>query len=332
MKKNKTTWALALVSLSLAGCSNVKGLMDPSININSDFEAFYYLGYHEMDAGSLEVEKRELTPILEDGTGDYFNGSVYGDGSQNFDPSQEGRQGKAIDNGQDLPVHLGLRDAGYSDMLSYNGSSLATTVSANWVLSEEPNGDDGKIGTDFGKTKCLSTVGGDAFAYGYLSKLYNGQMYCAGTHSLSFVSIDETGFSTRLPRQLSDSDYFLVSFRGGSDDRSHDGDTTARLSIIDLKIDLYYSSSVVELTLKDTYVNTDNGGEACSFTGFSFEDIGIDPNGLVGYGISYSNYRDSFLDVGEGDGKISALASDESETHFGLLLYEVMFVDSIWAS
>ncbi len=326
----KTLWLVPLAGLALGGCSYVQGLMDPSINVNADFTAFYYVGYH--DFKERPITETVLQPLTEDNPTDgFFNGggtSLQGDGALSFDPAQPVRGNPSgsgpLSPDASLPVHLGLKDAGYDDMLSYQGETLTTTLAGNWVLTLEGRDLSPYIGHDFGKTKCLATVD-SAFSLGYLSKLYNGQMYCYGTHSLAFVSIDEEGFSTRLPKTLVDSSYFLVSFRGGSNDDSNSGDTTPRLVQIDLLVDFYYDDGTSNTyRLADTYVNTDNGGEAVSFTGFSLEDTRKE--GLIGYGLSYANYRDPLAE----EENISAVADEESEYHFGLLLYEVMFVDSTW--
>lgn len=320
-----------VVAISLAGCTHVQGLMDPSINVSSKFTSYYYLDHFEMDGEGKTLIEKTLNPITSTNPEGYFNGSNGSDGSKDFYPMVDSRQGTPLSKSE-RSVHHGLVSAGYSDMLEYEGETLSTSPGRNWLIYYEGRDVSNWIGSDFGKTKCLATVD-EAFSTGYLSKLYNGQMYCMSTHSLAFVSIDEDGFSTRLPKTLVDADYFLVAFRGGSDDRSHNGDTTARLVTIDLRIDFYFEDRVISTVLDDCYVNTDNGGEAVSFTGFKLgEDtpFGESLEGLIGYGISYSNYYDEYLEVGSGEGKISPNARVESEAHFGLLLYEVMFVDSTW--
>lgn len=326
----KKLWLVPLMGLALGGCTYVQGLMDPSINVNGDFTAYYYLGHHDFD--ERPTAEKELLPFTSDNTVEgFFNGggtSLQGDGALSFDPSQPTRGNPggvhALSEDESLPIHLGLKDAGYDDMLAYGGTSLSTTLAGSWILTAEGQDLSPYIGHDFGKTKCLSTVD-EAFSLGYLSKLYNGQMYCYGTHSLAFVSIDEDGFSTKLPKTLVESDYFLVAFRGGSNDDSNGGDTTPRLVQLDLLVDFYYEDGTsASFRLKDTYVNTDNGGEAVSFTGFKLD--GIRQKGLIGYGLSFENYRDPLSEKES----ISARASDDSDYHFGLLLYEVMFVDSTW--
>lgn len=327
----KKLWLIPLMGLVLGGCTYVQGLMDPSINLNADFMAYYYLGRH--DFAERPTAEKQLMPFTPENTLEgFFNGgstSVVGDGSASFDPFQTVRSNNpmgpyVLSNDETLPIHLGLRDAGYTDMITYNGTLLNTSYVGGWFLTAEGQDLSPYIGHDFGKTKCLSTVD-EAFSLGYLSKLYNGQMYCYGTHSLAFVSIDEDGFSTKLPKTLVESDYFLVSFRGGSNDDSNGGDTTPRLVQLDLLVDFYYEDGTsVSFRLKDTYVNTDNGGEAVSFTGFRLD--GIRQKGLIGYGLSFENYRDPLSEKES----ISARASDDSDYHFGLLLYEVMFVDSTW--
>ena len=89
----KKLWLVPLMGLALGGCTYVQGLMDPSINVNADFTAYYYLGHHDFD--ERPKAEKEFLPFTSDNTVEgFFNGggtSLQGDGALSFDPSQPTR-------------------------------------------------------------------------------------------------------------------------------------------------------------------------------------------------------------------------------------------------
>lgn len=184
----------------------------------------------------------------------------------------------------------------------------------------------------FGKYYSLGRVD-PSFRKGYLSKLYNGQIYCDGYHSLAFVCLENNGFTQIYDKEIDVGDAFLMSFRGGSDfvgGKGHDRNEP-RISSFDLSIDFYYKSGsqydFVSVNAEDVITETDHGGEGTTMFGFRFEDVGIDPSGIVGIGIHYDGFEDRYSSV---TGLIDSHRPNEKEYQFGLLLYEVMFPGATW--
>ena len=184
----------------------------------------------------------------------------------------------------------------------------------------------------FGRYYSLGRVD-EGFKRGYLSKLYNGQLYCDGYHSLAFVCIDNNGFTQLFPRTIEKADYFVMSFRGGSDftgGRNRYG-SEPRVSAFDLSVDFYYlqDGKYNYKTVKGEKVTTetDHGGEATTMYGFRFSEIGLDASGICGIGVHYDNFEDLYSSA---SGKISSLMPKTTEYQFGLLLYEIMFPNASW--
>ena len=184
----------------------------------------------------------------------------------------------------------------------------------------------------FGRYYSLGRVD-SRFKNGYLSKLYNGQLYCDGYHSLAFVCIENNGFTQLFPKKIENADYFVMSFRGGSDytgGRNSYG-SEPRLSAFDLYLDFYYENNgkydYVTVKNEKVVTETDHGGEATTMFGFRFSEIGVDAKNICGIGVHYSSFEDLYSSV---SGKISSEMPKKNEYQFGLLMYEIMFPNASW--
>jgi len=168
---------------------------------------------------------------------------------------------------------------------------------------------------------------------GYLSKLYNGQLYCNGTHSKAFVCIDESGFTQIFPKKIKSADWFLMSFRGGSDDLSAGGtlyDGKPRISKFDLSLDFYYQNAsgtydYRTVTAEKVLTETDAGGEKTTLFGFRLSDVLSETSGIAGIGIRFTNFADRIH-----GNRVSASMPKTTDIQFGLLLYEIMFPNAVW--
>lgn len=172
------------------------------------------------------------------------------------------------------------------------------------------------IGKEFGRTKCLGTVEPSFKDTGVLSKLYNGLVQCRGQHNFALVQFREEGMDSRFPKTCGGSSYFLMTFRGGS------LASTGRLTYIDLNLRFFYSDGYISLSFPSLPLRTDWGAERVNVFGFSFSEMGIDPTGMIGYGLSYSSLVDESVP--------SEYAGKATNDYWGLLVYEVMLVDSSW--
>jgi len=237
----------------------------------------------------------------------------------------------------------------YPEVLQYqkkasDGTSSTVTLStqsiSDWRYSEI--GKDAQyIGTSFGRTKCLVTAD-SSFKEGFLSKLYNGQLYCNGDHMRALVQFDQYGYDAAFPKSMVAGDYFLISLRGGSTYLRHnpkyDVDPTQpemitlpRLTELDINLKFYKVNGSVfdyySVTAKNVVVRTDDGGEGETFFGFKFPDIGInDTSGIAGMSLSYSNFQDPAI----GGAEETIDAATPKTFYWGALVYEVMLPDSTW--
>ena len=321
MRRTKCFAALFLGALALTSCfGRVKEL----------YRSGEFLGkFSDLYFSKFDIPESKVwnTTSIELNKDQFFNG----DHEQDFDPKtiplRHGNSGLRLP--EDDGVHKGPVSKGFSDIFDYEGKSLVGKY--DWSITKIDNGDDAYIGQDFGRSKCLSTIDPSFKDAGYVSKLYNGQLQCLGLHALAFVSLDSKGYNTFFPKTLESSKYFMMSFRGGSDDDTLHGGEHSRICMLNLKLDFYYAVGngydLVSVSLPHVYANTDNSGEGVTFVGFSFEEINLDPKGIVGFGVSYADLVDpAFL----GDTKISTTRDDGAKYHWSMLLYEVMFPDSRW--
>lgn len=215
-----------------------------------------------------------------------------------------------------------------------NEKNISLNSMYDWVPAYKDLDDDSffEKNPSFGRYYSLGRVD-DSFKKGYLSKLYNGQLYCDGYHSLAFVCLENNGFTNLYSKTLDTGDYFLMSFRGGSDYTGGNGhnQNEPRISSFDLSVDFYYKNGdkfdYVTVTSENTITETDHGGEGTTMFGFRFSKIGLDPQGICGIGVHYSNFQDRFSSC---TGKISSEMPKTTDYQFGLLLYEVMFPGASW--
>lgn len=300
MKKTIKASCLFLTGLFLASCSQVEGALPRGLYNQGNFEGNYYT---ENTWASRRVATRQAVTIT---SAQYANGAVADDAEMDG----ENRQGaKSL-----LPsIFLYTTTDGST-------KELSTSPLAEWTIGDEGH-DDMFIGDRFGRTKCLATSDA-SFKKGILSKLYNGQMFCNGYHSLALAEADKDGFGDQFAKTASGGSVFLASFRGGSTYGK------SRFSHLDLTFSFYFEKDggyvKDDVTAKDVIVSCDAGGENDTFFAFDFKSIGLsDISGLCGYSLSYSNVQDN--------GRSESFSHKEkADNYWGLLIYEVMFPDSTW--
>jgi hypothetical protein len=333
MTKQIKIVALSLLGIALCGCSQVKETYPAGKYESAIFENNYYTGRHDFkDKTGASLQAIEID------SSKYFNG----DSAEDF-----GAYDQLTLNGT-VPSRKGLRSM-YPEVLQYekkaaDGTSSTVTLAAD-SLNDWRYVDTGKdsefIGKSFGRTKCLA-ITDSSFKEGFLSKLYNGQLFCDGDHMRALVQFDQVGYDAAFPKTLASGDYFLISLRGGStylyDNPKHatnsaepEKSALPRLTELDLNLKFYKANGSAfdyySITAKNVLVRTDDGGEGVSFFGFKFSDIGIkDTAGIAGMSFSYSNFQDP----GIGTAQETIDAATPKDFYWGALVYEVMFPDSSW--
>ncbi|MDR1697793.1 MAG: hypothetical protein LBR37_02620 [Erysipelotrichaceae bacterium] len=190
----------------------------------------------------------------------------------------------------------------------------------------------------------------------YVSKLYDGKLFCHGEFQKVRVQIDEAGFSHRFgaelevssgadsrlmilddegiltPNPLFDSEYFAVSFKGASN-HNETRTTSPRQANIDFNLSLFFKSNdeyqqydELKITFKsvDISLNAGDNEAGYSFLGCYFNQETIAStlpftNRMVGLGITY-HYN-----------SIEGYSLDNLEENaYALFLYEIFLPTKTW--
>ena len=297
MKKNKSTIIIAALSLVLlSGCKETSELYNAYEYMTPYFERNYYKNDVFSDA--------TINEAFELSSDKYFNGDFVTDFKVNSSITRVGAKTK------------------YPEMFRYKNGETTSTLDGFGYTMNHANEDEKYIGNDFGRTKCMGKQD-SSFQRGILSKLYDGQMFCYNYHSAALVETSASGFGHKFSKELIEGEYFLLSMRGGSTRGE------GRITSIDLSVTFYKETSNgfegTKVTLNEVYERTDSGGESCSFVGFKFSDAlpNFDIKDICGYRIGFTNLHD-------GTNNDSVEPENESEHYWGLLIYELMFVNASW--
>ena len=179
----------------------------------------------------------------------------------------------------------------------------------------------------YGQTFMLSKSE-QSFKYGYVSKLFNGQMFCNGSYELARVQIDEGGFGTKFKKEIKEYNYFALNFKASLDYR-RDGKSTnipSHNSSIKLLINFYCktdnNSYRVPVSYQIDNVQT-NAPETFGYSNYIF--FGFDLTTIekidrcAGISIEYELISDEYISSN----------SEENWKHC-LLLYELFLPGSTW--
>ena len=173
---------------------------------------------------------------------------------------------------------------------------------------------------DFGNENKL-TANDNSFAYGYLSKLYDGRISCGGLYQKSRVQLDKTGYATFFPKQLKSASTFYMALRGGT---TCEVPLRANL-LVDYEVTFYihitnsdaYDKVVYKLNNVQTI--TDFGGDTRLYSFALTENI----KDAVAMSITY-NLKDT------SHPEITDDYKDEEKEHFAIMLYEILLPNSTW--
>lgn len=291
MKRVYKLTLIPLLGIILAACGTTRELYEDGRFNSANFDYNYYTDWNHVD--EITPNKTftyKVTPVVSDTP--YIN----------VDPTNKTRI-------------AGLRE---EDQM-YNDTLL------DWNI-DYPTEDFGK---GYGPTKNLTTID-NSFAYGYLSKLYDGRVRCDGFYTRSRVQLDASGYGTFFPKALTSYKYFAFTARGGT------GKQYENVLNIDIKINYHLSFYVrnsetrsyvrYNFNMNNVPLQTNNGGRT-SINLFYFEDV-LGENwdkALVNtvamsltFDIASNPYDDLVADRNSG------------KCHFALMLYEVMLPDSTW--
>lgn len=160
------------------------------------------------------------------------------------------------------------------------------------------------------------------FSRGYLSKLYNGQIKCNGWSYYAMMVLSSEGYGTMFPYELADATYFATSVLMGTDQ-----EIDRRIVTSDIIVTFYKFASVglegYQVRLPGVDLSCNSAAARTSLVGFTFEDAGISPRGIVGMSITYENLVDHVVTDASSD-------FTSEGYHDGLCVYEILFPDSTW--
>ena len=242
----------------------------------------------------------------------------------------------------------GIRDLGVVSLESKTMVAGLDFTSSNSLsgIRQEDNPNDYPwsspmdLNQEFGRNNNLTKID-ESFAYGYLSKLYDGRVRCEGKFQLSRVQLDKHGYATYFPKKLVNYKYFAFSLRGATDYENSSASPSPLRGIVyvDININLYKhitnsnEYNVVNFALKDVPIPCDNGGDTNLVTIYLANDY--NNNGTIERAYYEPRLDDAVAMSMDFELKttredLSDDASIEKDHHFAVMLYEVLFPKSTW--
>lgn len=165
--------------------------------------------------------------------------------------------------------------------------------------------------TTYGTSKCLGSID-DSFNHGMLSKLTDGLLFCDGkTFQGVRVQIDQEGYVQSYEKTCLYADYFALSFKPASDYTNPLYNNNAFYDIR-LKIKFYVEDGDKLKENIYTYELDDLQRDKYLLFGFALKKEMV--QNLKGLGISYDLLN----------------SNEDASIDNCLLLYETLFVNSIW--
>lgn len=179
----------------------------------------------------------------------------------------------------------------------------------------------------YGPTRKMSLID-DSFKYGYVSKLFDGQMFCNGRYQNARVQIDESGFDHLFTKEINSYDldgnktYFALNFKAAVD-YTTDVKVSSHLSKIDLHISFYmkktnnhYKKVTTTYRLENIPTNPIESHSENAYSFYGFEFNGFDIDRLCGFSISYDLIEDQYV--------------QNNNLKYSLLLYEMLIPFTYW--
>lgn len=182
-------------------------------------------------------------------------------------------------------------------------------------------------GYGYGPSNNLISID-DAFARGFLSRLYDGRIQCGGYYAKSRVQIDGAGYGALFPKEMVNYRYFALSVRGADMSVNNNFFVNVNINLTfyvynhDIALYVPYLFQMKNLPIKTNYYSQ------VTIFGFYFAGVmGADVNLLKrasGMSITFSlegDYEDYTIDRED---------ETEGKEHFALMLYEVLLPKSTW--
>lgn len=123
----------------------------------------------------------------------------------------------------------------------------------------------------FGPTHKLSLYNNDC-KYGFISKLFDGQMFCNGFHEAARVQIQPLGFSNSFTADISKASYLYLNFKSALDFKNYT-EHDPHLDDITLYISFYGDTNITYVySITNVPTNYPESPDAYTFFGFSLEN------------------------------------------------------------
>ena len=217
------------------------------------------------------------------------------------------------------------QDSDFAQLWSPDGFADGKAKPYYSYFADTPHED---AGYGYGSSNNLIALD-DAFARGFLSRLYDGRIHCDGiTYAQTRVQIDGSGYGTLFPKEMMSYRYFALSLRGADESSNYDFAMDVN---INLTFYVYNHDSALYVPylfqMKNFPIMTNSGGRT-TIVGFYFAGVmGADVNLIrraSGMSITFSlegDYEDYTIDRED---------TTEGKEHFALMLYEVLLPKSTW--
>ncbi len=215
------------------------------------------------------------------------------------------------------------KDEDFNQLWEPDGYRSGTTEPYSF-LRDTPHED---AGYGYGPSNNLISID-DAFARGFLSRLYDGRIQCDGYYAKSRVQIDGAGYGALFPKEMVNYRYFALSVRGADMSVNNNFFVNVNINLTfyvynhDIALYVPYLFQMKNLPIKTNY------NSQVTIFGFYFAGVmGADVNLLKrasGMSITFSlegDYEDYTIDRED---------TTEGKEHFALMLYEVLLPKSTW--
>ena len=184
-------------------------------------------------------------------------------------------------------------------------------------------------GVGFGPTKNLTTID-KSFAYGYLSKLYDGRIQCDGYYQRSRVQLNDVGYGASFPKQLESAKYIALAMRGGTTcQRSFFQPVTLTLNLSLYSYDFNtktYTQHLYKITNCPVITNSSGHTELVSFY-FKDTPLGKVPENVTAMSLTFEIENEEY---GNLTANVDDFKAHPEKSLFALMLYEVLIPDSTW--
>ncbi len=189
---------------------------------------------------------------------------------------------------------------------------------------EYPKDDPSLIGVGYGPTRRMSRID-SIFSYGYVSKLFDGQMFCGGLYERARVQIDNTGFGRLFEKEVTDQTgaYFALNLKGAANSISGTTDIQAHMSKVNLHVSFFlrngsgYKKVTASYVINEMPTRYNEMPDNYVFFTFALNPERIDIKRCAGFSIAYD-----LLDDG--------IYTGNPDIQHALLLYEMTMPFTSW--